>query len=266
MDTIINPVEQVKALDTLKPTYGFVSTKQILDVFQSKGWSVVDTKTLNVRNERRQGFQRHLVALENPAFPSIPGLTSENASRPRLMLLNSHDGTTAFRMFIGLLRIACLNGVISGTALRDFKAVHSKNVLNRLGEGIEFLSNNMSELFNQVQRLQGVQFTDAMIQEYVRTMFNARLSSVGKVISVDYTLPVRRVEDKATDGFTVFNRVQEVLVRGGIDYVYARDVKNANGQVIGTQTVHATTRRLASIQSQIRLNRLAYDAAINQAA
>lgn len=261
MNAIVNPIEQTKALDTLKPSYGFVNTKQVLDVFQSKGWNVVETKTLSVRNEKRQGFQRHLIALENEAFPSIPGLSQDNASKPRLMLLNSHDGTTAFRIFIGLLRIACLNGVIAGTALRDFKAVHSKNVLNRLGEGIDFLSNNMGELFNQVQTLQAVQFTPSMIEEYVKHMYNARLSGVGKVLSVNYNLRCLRIEDKASDGFTVFNRVQETLIRGGIDYVYARDVKDANGNVIATQTVNATTRRLASIQSQIRLNRIAYDKA-----
>lgn len=258
---VINPIEQTKAMDTLKPTYGFVSTQNVLDVFQSKGWEVTKVDVLSPRKPERAGYQRHLIRLENANFPSIPGLTTENSSKPQLCLLNSHDGTTAYRMFLGLLRIACLNGVIAGLALRDFKAVHSKNVLTRLGDGIEYLSNNMGTLFNQVQALQNIQFTQAQIQEYVKTMFDARLSSVGKVVSVNYKLPLVRYEDQATDGFTVLNRVQEVLVRGGIDYTYLRDVKDDNGNVINTQTVHSTTRRLASIQQQIKLNRIAYDKA-----
>lgn len=256
-----SPVESKTRMPGLNQA-GHVNTRDVLNVFEAKGWTVSSVNVLNPRKPEREGFQRHLIRLENPAFPSIPGLSEGNASKPQLCLLNSHDGTTATRLWLGALRFACLNGIISGTSLRDFKAVHSKNVLNRLADGIEYIANSMPALFAQVQALQSVTFDDSQIQAFVREMFDARLSGVGKVIHVNYSMPLLRDADRALDGFTVLNRVQETLIRGGIDYVYQRDSKDSQGNVINTQTVHATTRRLASIQGQIKLNRIAYDSAL----
>lgn len=258
----LNPIEQDEKMSSLKDSFQHVTTRDILDVFQAKGWNVSSVNVLNPRKPEHQGYQRHLVRLENPAFPSIPGLSAANSSIPQICLLNANNATTALRLFFGFLRTACLNGIISGASLADFKAVHSKNVLTRLGEGIEFLSANMHTMFSQVQALQSVQFTESMVKEYTKAMFDARLSSVGKVINVNYNLPLQRVEDSALDGFTVHQRVQEYLIRGGIHYTCLRDVKDSQGNVMATRTIHTHTRKLASIQGQIKLNRIAYDEVI----
>jgi hypothetical protein len=263
---ISSPVDQWRPMEGLKDTYGFIETSKVLKVFEDKGWQIAKTSIATTRTVKRQGFQRHLLVLENPSqFPAIPGLTNENAARPQLCLLNSHDGTTAFRLFIGLLRFACMNGLVSGTSLRDFKAVHSKNVLNRLSEGIDFLSNNMSELFSQVQALQSVNFTPEMIAELTKRLVDARLENVNKVVQVSYRLPAQRMEDVNLDGFTVLNRIQEYLVRGGISYTYTLDRKDEKGNIVNTSIVSTNTRRLSSLQGQIRLNRTAWDAAMQVA-
>ena len=260
---INSPVDQWRPMEGLKGTYGFIETSKVLKVFEDKGWQIAKTSIAPTRTVKRQGFQRHLLVLENPSqFPVIPGLTNENAARPQLCLLNSHDGTTAFRLFIGLLRFACLNGLVAGTSLGDFKAVHSKNVLNRLSEGIDFLSNNMSELFSQVQALQSVNFTPGMIAELTKRLVDARLENVNKVIQVSYRLPAQRMEDVHTDGFTVLNRIQEYLVRGGISYQYTRDTRDDQGNIVYTSVVNTNTRRVSSLQAQIKLNRMAWDAAM----
>jgi hypothetical protein len=263
---ISSPVDQWRPMEGLKDTYGFIETSKVLKVFEGRGWQIAKTSIAPTRTVKRQGFQRHLLILENPSqFPVIPGLTNENAARPQLCLLNSHDGTTAFRLFIGLLRFACMNGLVSGTSLRDFKAVHSKNVLSRLSEGIDFLSNNMSELFSQVQALQSVNFTPEMIAELTKRLVDARLENVNKVVQVSYRLPAQRMEDVNLDGFTVLNRIQEYLVRGGISYTHTLDRKDEKGNIVNTSIVSTNTRRLSSLQGQIRLNRTAWDAAMQVA-
>lgn len=255
-------INQTKPMQGLKDTYGFVNTRDVLDVFASKGWSVSDVKAGSPRKAERMGFQKHLIRLENPQFPSIPGLSQDNASVPQLVLVNSHDGTAAFRLFLGLVRIACLNGIISGTSLRDFKAVHSKNVINKLGEGIEYLTSNIGSLYNQIQELQNRTFTIDGAQEYAKALIQARLENVNNVRDIDYTVPVRRMQDQGMDAFTVLNRVQELMIRGGIHYTYERVVKDATGQTLGTTLVNARTRTIKSVPTSIKLNRLVYDKAL----
>jgi hypothetical protein len=257
-----SPVVATQPAVHLSEKYRFVSTADVLSTFQARGWQVTNVSAVPTRKAERQGYQRHLVRMEHPSFPSIPGLTEANYSRPQLCLLNSHDGTTSFQLFLGLVRIACLNGLIAGTALKNFRAVHSQNVLKQLEEGIDAIANNVPQLIEQVQLLQSVQLTEEQEVQLANKLYTARLANVGRVTSISpYQYP-RREADVSQDAFTVLNRIQERMIRGGISYTYERQVKDAGGNVLYTQTRTSTSRRLASVTAQLNLNRLAYDEAL----
>ena len=266
---ITNPIEQVKPHASVdKPTYGFVSTEEILNTFRAKGWNATSTQIGKPRKADKIGFQKHLIRLDNTTLGEIDGLTGENASRVQLCLVNSHDGTGALRILWGVFRVACLNGLISGPTFREFKAVHSKNIMQRLAEGIEYMTDGMADVVNAVKKLQGSTFGADAQDAFVKSLVDARLSGIGRIISVNYAsaLYARRMQDAGTDAYTLANRVQEAIMRGGIEYVYERDVKDAQGNVTGTRVIHARTRRLQSVPAQIRLNRLVWDEALKHAA
>jgi hypothetical protein len=261
---LINPIDQVRAAPKMNAnTYGFTSTRDILTVFQDNGWNVVSSQAARVKDPLNAGYQKHLIKLENPAFQSIEGLSTNNSSKPQLVLLNSHDGTSSLQILWGLLRIACLNGVISGTALSSFRLVHSKRVTERLPETLDNVVAAFPRFVEQVSTLQNRSFTPAALSELTRRVYDARLANVGKVIAIDYRLPeVRRVQDTALDAFTVFNRLQEIVMRGGINYRAERNRYDDKGNVIDTRVIDTTTRRIAGIVPQVNLNRLVYDAAL----
>lgn len=267
LNTLINPIDQTQAHSSLKDTYGFVSSAELINAFKANGWNVTTSTVMKPRRKDKIGFQRHLIRLEHPDFPSIPGLTDDNASRVQLCLLNSHDGTTALRVFFGVIRFVCANGLISGTTVKDFRAVHSKNITNRLDNGIKYLMDGIPELVGVIQKLQNATFTEAAFNEFVKTLVDARLANVNKVLHVNYedAFKIRRSADAATDAFTLVNRVQESLIRGGIRYQYEREIKDVNGNPLGTEVRQSSTRRLASVASQVNLNRLLWDKAVELA-
>lgn len=268
---ITNPVEQTKAYIE-RDTYGFVNTKDILGVFENAGWTPVSTQFGRVRNTEKMGFQKHLIRLENPRYPSIEGLTNSNNSKPQLVLLNSHDGTSSLQILWGLIRVACMNGIIAGTGINGIRLTHSKSITDRLPTGIDYMLNNFDNFANQIKVLQGKVLTEAAILELIKTTYDARLSNVKNVTNVDYSLPrLQRMADKAIDAYTIFNRIQEALMRGGIKYEYEKRIidnssADLKGKVIGTQLVTTHTRRIASVPSQVKLNQLAYDTALSLAA
>ena len=129
-----------------------------------------------VRSPSKLGFQRHIVRFENPNFTEISGLSTDNRSRPQLVMMNSHDGTTAVRLFLGLVRIACLNGIIAGTAFREFRAVHSgKSLEEKLSEGLEFMVGGMPELQTAIQSLQSRTFSKEAYEHFCQEMAKMRL-------------------------------------------------------------------------------------------
>lgn len=75
------------------------------------------------------------------------------------------------------------------------------------------------------------------------------MSTVQSCLDVQSVLNVRRGDDLGTNAWVVFNKVQENLVQGGIEYE-TTDKK-------GKQVIRKT-RRLQSINSLIAFNDLLY--------
>lgn len=264
----LNPIEQTMASTLVKPSYSFISTAEILQAFEAQGWTPANIHIAKTRVEARQGFQKHIVRLNHPDFTSIAGLSNNNASRPQLCLLNSHDGSAALRLFYGVLRIACLNGIIAGSVLKSFRVVHSGNVTGNLSTGIEYMTSNISELTKVVTALSQARFSLSAECELVHGLVDARLANVRNVVNVNYNSATRvlRAQDTGSDAYTVFNRIQESLVRGGIEYTYNKEIKDkATGQVIDIKQVTTKTRRLSSVSSQLALNQKAFDLAVKLA-
>lgn len=266
VSTIVNPIDQVQASAKMKSSYGFTSSRAILDAFSAHGWNEVSSQYSRTNKVERSGFQKHLVRLENPEFSNIKGLSNDNNSRPQLVLLNSHDGSSALNLFWGVIRMACLNGIISGNAISSFRLIHSKSITEKLPDAIEYMLNNFNKFTAQIETLQSLKFTESGVNELIKTVYDARLSGVGKVLAVDYSLnSIRRHEDSSLDAYTVFNRIQETLMRGGIQYRAERNRLDERGNVIQTYIVDTKTRKLSSITQQVKLNQLVYDKALELA-
>jgi hypothetical protein len=266
LKSYLNPIDTLQKSEAMRDTYGFVSSRTILDTFAAHGWNQVSTKISKVNKLDKSGYQKHLVTLENDKYTSINGLSDNNASRPQLVLLNSHDGTTSLRLFWGLLRYACLNGIIAGDSISSFKLTHSQHITKRVPEAIEYMLSNFDTFQNRINTLQALSFTKNNLNQFVHDVYNERLKHVGKLINVDYSLPyLKREQDTSLDAYTVFNRVQEVLIRGGIQYTAERNRLDANGNIINKYIVNTKTRKLNAVSQTINLNKLVFDKAIEYA-
>lgn len=264
----LNPIEQTNPSSLVKSTYGFISTADLLQTFAAQGWAPVSKQVAKTKVEARQGYQKHIVRLEHPNFQSIKGLTESNRSRPQLCLLNSHDGSAALRLFYGVLRIACLNGIIAGSVLKSFRAVHSANNVAQLEHGIAYMTSGIGELAETVERLAKSRFSLDAQYQLVHQLVDLRLANVKNIVDINYNSATRlvRPEDNSSDAYTIFNRLQESLVRGGIEYTYNKNIVDSQGQVIDVKQVTTKTKRLSSVVSQLNINRTAFDLAVKLAA
>jgi hypothetical protein len=264
MDIISNPIEQVKPMDKAKPTYGFVNTRDLLDTFKQHGWTEYAQKVAQARKPEKVGFTRHAVMLTHPEYVNIPGLTEDNKTKPMLIALNSHDLSSALYLFYGGLRDVCLNLNVFGTVLRSFRAIHSKNIMDKLNYGIEYMTQGIGELNTAVSKLQGIEMSPSQIDTLTQWMIAERLKHTKNIVEVNTRLVSRRHADNYNDAFTVINRIQEYLVRGGIEYkqlVQKDETKFFFGMPL-KKTIEVVenkkTRKLSSIPSQIRLNTQLY--------
>jgi len=96
-------------IDTVSNRYSFLPTSSILRGMRQNGWVPVRAEQQSVRTEARRGFQKHLIR-----FARVEHLDSweKNQVRPEVVLLNSHDKSSAYQLHCGLFRLVCSNGMV----------------------------------------------------------------------------------------------------------------------------------------------------------
>jgi len=87
--------------------YAFVPTARIVAGLRETNWVPVDVEEQRIRQEKRRGFQKHLLRFRLAA--QIESLDEWNIE---LVLVNSHDGGCAYRLHAGIYRRICSNGLV----------------------------------------------------------------------------------------------------------------------------------------------------------
>lgn len=246
----------ISAINTVEPnfnlvreTYGFINTGNIVQRFERQGWNLSSVKEVRPRVKEREGYQRHLLRFRNDAFPRISGLSNDHASIPELIVENSHDGTGALKLYFGIFRIACLNGIIAGSSLASFRVIHSQNAIRNLDQAIDGMTSGLPNLVERVGRFTQVEFDRDKSLSLAYKSCGLRLGHLKGVQDIDLAsaLEPKRFADMGKDAFSVFNIVQERVIRGGIRY---KQINEKNGYV-----ERKFTRAVNSVSQSVKYNR-----------
>jgi len=93
--------------------YSFLPTSSILKGMRENGWVPVRAEQQSVRTEARRGFQKHLIRFARAEYLET---WKKNQVRPEVVLLNSHDKSSAYQLHCGLFRLVCSNGLVVADA------------------------------------------------------------------------------------------------------------------------------------------------------
>src|SRR5258708_27075470 len=97
----------VSPLPGVSTRYAFVPTAQIVSRLRQSGWSPVEAFEQRIKFEGRRGFQKHLLRFQRRDVVPVKGEFT-----PELVLVNSHDRSSAYQLHAGLFRFVCGNGMI----------------------------------------------------------------------------------------------------------------------------------------------------------
>lgn len=217
--------------------YGFIPTIQVLEAIRGEGWFPVQAREQRVRLDDKRGFTRHIVRLRRP------GTTLENVGDviPEIVLLNSHDGSSAYQMHAGLFRLACANGlIVADSTFAKISIRHQGDVVGRVIEGAAEIVRDVPRIANDVRSMQAIELSDAERGIFAGSAIALRDASTP--LEPAQVLQRRRYGDDRKDLWTTFNVVQENVIRGGLRS------QTANGG-------RTRTRAVTSIQEDTRLNK-----------
>jgi hypothetical protein len=230
--------------------YSTITTQNVLDRLTASGYTINSTALTKPRSASKQGFQKHMVRL------SHSDLTLKNIgdSRPEVVIVNSHDGSTSIKFLIGIFRMVCSNGLIVGQTFGGVSIRHVGDVWTKIDKGLDDIRDRLPLIGESIERFQSVKLTESQVFEYTREAVKLIVPENSVNVNLSSALRVRRSEDSQSDLWTVFNRLQESALRGGVKY--QTETKDVNGLVT---IKNNTSRTIKSIDRQVEVNKGLWD-------
>ena len=253
----LNPIMADNKANFTSDRYQFIDSKKILSFFESQGYNFDGASYGRVKLQEKNGYQKHIMAF------SRPDLNIDGENKMQVLALNSHDGSGALKLYTGVYRAICANGLISGDTLHQQKITHIGNIENKLKDSLNYIASHIVDLKNQVRKMQDQKINQEQALAFLNYASDCRFENIDNIIDVDLQSlnKVRRAADSKNDIFTYFNRVQEAVIRGGVNYRKIAPIKDKNGH-IHYDIKHNTTRQLSSVKKQIDLNQRLWNKAV----
>jgi hypothetical protein len=194
--------------------YSFLPTSSILNGMRENGWVPVRAEQQSVRTEARRGFQKHLIRFARAEHLAT---WDKNQVRPEVVLLNSHDKSSAYQLHCGLFRLVCLNGmVVSDGTFARISIKHSGFNPDSVIEASFDVLEAVPQIMDKVKLFQDRILTDAERLALATGAATYRWEDPNKApVNPSMLLNPRRYGDGAKDLWTTLNTVQENIIRGG---------------------------------------------------
>jgi hypothetical protein len=229
--------------------YAYIPTADVIAGLRREGFAPVLARQTRPRDASRDGHTKHLIRFRHEGQANLPrrvGMTF-----PEVVLINSHDGTSAYHVTAGVFRLACLNGmIVADGPERSVKVPHKGDVVRQVIEGSYEVLGASRQAIEAADTWAGVTLNrdeQTILAEAARVIrFGDEAGNVATPIQADQFLTVRRASDAGADLWSTFNRVQEASIRGGLQ-AWGRDSNNQRRRV--------TSREVTGIDQDVKLNR-----------
>ncbi|RQU79321.1 DUF945 domain-containing protein [Burkholderia cenocepacia] len=225
------------AHDSRSRRYSYIPTSAVLDELRGEGFQPFFVCQTRVRRDDRREFTKHMIRLRHAS--QIDGSEANE-----IILLNSHDGTSSYQMLAGMFRFVCQNGLVCGDTVADVRVPHKGNVAEQVIEGAYAVLQGFGQAQASRDAMQAITLDDGEAEVFARSALALKYDDPTRPAPVTETqiLTPKRAVDARPDLWSVMNRVQENLIRGGLQG------RSANGRPLRTRPVQG-------IDQDVRLNR-----------
>jgi hypothetical protein len=256
--------------DSLSPRYAQLRTADVLPVLADHGFVPVQAAQKRSRKTSMEHTQHMVAFAHRDSLPSVSGLEAydADANRGEIILYNSHDGSGSIKLFVGAYRFICSNGIVAGDGYQS-RLYHNQANVNSFEHMLTNTVKRLPVLMERIEQMRSIQLTRDAQREMAtqsaltRWKWTPEFETEDAVIKGSYStghtvsslLSVNRFADFEEDAWTVFNRIQENVIRGGA-MIKSFTEKNPDGS-------YRKSRAVNGVAENIRVNRELWDIAEN---
>lgn len=208
-----------RASAKMSDNYTFVPSTMVIDALAKIGYVPVDGSQRRARGDA--SVARHLVRFAHEGellkARKVDDLLTE------VVLVNSHNGRTALKLYYGLFRFICGNGLIVSEAMVGMNRRHIGDVKTIMEETHALLDQG-PKVIKVVKAMRALKLPEpkrlilaenALALRYEDKHERGKPVTKPTIVAEQLLIP-RRPEDRATDLWHTFNVIQENLITGGI--------------------------------------------------
>jgi len=224
--------------------FGFISSSNLVQTLENKGLKLADVVESKIRKnkETRLGYQKHVMRFNT-------GISNAHGNL-QLLAINSHEGSSALTFRLGFFRLVCSNGLIVGSDLiPKVKVRHTSNGLLKLDNAIDEVMEYQIVAKESMERMMNTKVNIETFETLSRNILKIRLDDKYS----DKLVPLfesKRWEDDKQDLFSVFNVIQENVIRTGF-YVMNKETN-----------VSTKIRAIRGVESNVILNNALFNEAM----
>jgi hypothetical protein len=220
--------------DSRSERYTYIPTITLLDKLREEGFEPYYATQSRTRTADKREFTKHMLRLRR--HDQIEG-----KEVPEIILLNSHDGSSSYKMIPGMFRQICTNGLVAWKDFGEIRVPHKGDIIGQVIEGAYEVLHTFDSIDENIERMRNIQLTEAEQLLLGAAALEYKYDGKTPPITAEQVIRHRRWEDNRSDLWTTFNRIQENVIKGGV-----------SGRT--TQGKRVRTREVTGIDGDIKLN------------
>jgi len=193
--------------------YAYIPTVDVIDGLRENGFVPTFAKQSAARSEEKCGFTKHMIRFRPVGVvPTVGGLC------PEVVLVNSHDGSSAYQLYSGLFRFVCANGLMTGESFEAARVRHQGDVVREVIDASYTVISDSRRALTAAESMGEILLNrdEQMALAQSAHMLRFEGSDVGNIITAEMLLKPRRSADAAPNLFATLNVLQENTLRGGL--------------------------------------------------
>ncbi|EHJ5405855.1 DUF945 domain-containing protein [Salmonella enterica subsp. enterica serovar Wedding] len=215
--------------------YSYIPTITLLDNLRREGFEPFFACQSRVRDPGKREHTKHLLRLRRAGQ-----ITGQQV--PEIIILNSHDGSSSYQLLPGYFRQVCTNSLVCGQSLGEIRVPHRGDIVGKVIEGAYEVLGVFDRVEEKREAMQSLLLPPPAQQALAKAALTYRFGEEHQPVTTAQVLTPRRREDYGQDLWTVWNTLQENLLKGGLP-----------GRTAQGKRTH--TRAVNGIDGDVKLNR-----------
>ncbi|EIU2129167.1 DUF945 domain-containing protein, partial [Salmonella enterica] len=210
-------------------------TITLLENLRREGFEPFFACQSRVRDPGRRDYTKHMLRLRRAGQ-----ITGQQV--PEIIILNSHGGESSFQLLPGVFRSVCTNSLVCRQSFGEIRVPHRGDIVGKVIEGAYEVLGVFDRVEEKREAMQSLLLPPPAQQALAKAALTYRFGEEHQPVTTAQVLTPRRREDYGQDLWTVWNTLQENLLKGGLP-----------GRTVQGKRTH--TRAVNGIDGDIRLNR-----------